>query len=212
MSISSQDFVPIKEVRDGVVILKDGTLVSVIMTSSVNFALKSREEQEAIIFQFQNFLNAINFSIQIFSQSRKLDIKPYIGLLTNVLKEQKNELLKIQTREYMEFIKSFTETVNIMTKSFFIAVPYTPSIIQNQGGVLGKIFGNKKGSEAKRENENFEENRVQLEQRVEVIVQGLTRLGVRSVPLGTEELVELYYKLFNPGDTEKPINVTQVAK
>jgi type IV secretory pathway VirB4 component len=212
MSISSQDFVPIKEVRDGVVILKDGTLVSVIMTSSVNFALKSREEQEAIIFQFQNFLNAINFSIQIFSQSRKLDIKPYMGLLSNVLKEQKNELLKIQTREYMEFIKSFTETVNIMTKSFFIAVPYTPSIIQSQGGVLGKLFGNKKGSEQKRENENFEENRVQLEQRVEVVIQGLTRLGVRSVPLGTEELVELYYKLFNPGDTEKPINVTQVTR
>ncbi len=212
MSISSQDFVPIKEVRDGVVVLKDGTLVSVIMTSSVNFALKSREEQEAIIFQFQNFLNAINFSMQIFSQSRKLDIKPYIGLLTNVLKEQKNELLKIQTREYMEFIKSFTETVNIMTKSFFIAVPYSPSIIQGQGGVLGKLFGNKKGSEQKRDNENFEENRVQLEQRVEVVVQGLTRLGVRSVPLGTEELVELYYKLFNPGDTEKPINVTQVAR
>lgn len=212
MSISSQDFVPIKEVRDGVVILKDGTLVSVVMTSSVNFALKSREEQEAIIFQFQNFLNAINFSIQIFSQSRKLDIKPYIGLLTNVLKEQKNELLKIQTREYMEFIKSFTDTVNIMTKSFFVAVPYTPSIIQSQGGMLGKLFGNKKGTETKRENENFEENRVQLEQRVEVVVQGLTRLGVRSVPLGTEELVELYYKLFNPGDTEKPINVTQVAR
>lgn len=211
MGTSSQDFVPIKEIRDGVVTLKDGAMVAVIMTSSLNFALKSIDEQNAIIFQFQNFLNSINFSMQIFSQSRKLDIRPYIGLLENVSKDQKNDLLKIQTREYIEFIKSFTETVNIMTKTFFIAVSYSPAILSTKKSMLPGFLGGKKETKESK-NESFEENRVQLLQRVEVVIQGLTRMGVRSVPLGTEELVELYYKLFNPGDTEKPINIMAVGR
>lgn len=204
---SSQDFVPIKEIRDGIVVLKDGSLRAVVMTSSINFALKSTDEQNAIIYQFQNFLNSINFSIQIFSQSRKLDIKPYIALLENVLHEQKIDLLKIQTREYIEFIKSFTEQVNIMSKSFFIVVPYSPSLIQNKKGISG-LFSKKSALE---KSDDFNENRTQLLERTEVVIQGLLRMGVRAVPLGTEELVELYYKLFNPGDTDKPINIGQVA-
>ncbi len=134
MAINSQDFVPIKEIRDGVIIMKDNSLRSVIMTSSVNFALKGADEQEAIIMQFQNFLNSINFSIQIFMQSRRLDIKPYITLLESVLKEQRNDLLKIQTREYINFIKTFTDQVNIMNKSFFVVVSYEPSMVQGKGG------------------------------------------------------------------------------
>ncbi len=211
---SSQDFVPIKEIRDGVVVLKDGGLRTVVMTSSINFALKSVDEQNAIIYQFQNFLNSINFSIQIFSQSRKLDIRPYIALLEGVLKEQKIDLLKIQTREYIEFIKNFTDTVNIMSKSFFIVVAYSPALIQTKKGQgafggITNMFSKKESKTAA--NDSFEENRTQLLERTEVVIQGLLRMGVRAVPLGTEELVELYYKLFNPGDTEKPINVTQAA-
>lgn len=207
---SSQDFVPIKEIRDGIVVLKDGSLRTVVMTSSINFALKSTDEQNAIIYQFQNFLNSINFSIQIFSQSRKLDIKPYIALLENVLHEQKIDLLKIQTREYIEFIKSFTEQVNIMSKSFFIVVPYSPSLIQSKKGMSGltSMFGKKDKIEL---SDDFNENRTQLLERTEVVIQGLLRMGVRAVPLGTEELIELYYKLFNPGDTDKPINIGAVA-
>ena len=94
---SSQDFVPIKEIRDGVVVLRDGSMRGIIMTSSVNFALKGVDEQNAIIFQFQNFLNSINFSIQIFVESRRLDIRPYIALLEKVGNEQTNDLLQIQT-------------------------------------------------------------------------------------------------------------------
>jgi len=207
---STQDFVPIREIRDGVVVLKDGSLRSVVMTSSINFALKSTDEQNAIIYQFQNFLNSINFSIQISSQSRKLDIKPYVALLENVLKEQKIDLLKIQTREYIEFIKNFTEQVNIMTKSFFVVVSYSPSIIQGNKGFSGiaSIFSKKTKVE---QSDDFNENRTQLLERTEVVIQGLLRMGVRAVPLGTEELIELYYKIFNPGDTDKPINISQVA-
>ena len=208
---SSQDFVPIKEIRDGVVVLKDGSLRGIEMTSSVNFALKSADEQNAIIYQFQNFLNSINFSIQIFTSSRRLDIRPYIALLEKVEHDQENELLRIQTKEYIEFIKSFTESVNIMTKSFFIVVPYIPAIIQKRGSILSTLLGKKDEAREQRK-ESFEENRTQLLQRMEVVIGGLTGLGVRAVPLGTEEIVELYYKLFNPGDTEKPINISQATQ
>lgn len=202
-SRSSQDFVPIKEIRDGIVVLKTGGLRGVVMTSSINFALKSADEQNAIIYQFQNFLNSLNFSIQIQTQSRRLDIRPYIALLENVEREQKNDLLRIQTREYIQFIKTFTDTVNIMTKTFFVVVEYTPAILQTKKGISG-MFSK---SSDKTKKESFEENRTQLLQRMEVVIQGLTRMGLRSVPLGTEELVELYYKIMNPGETEKPINV-----
>ena len=212
MAVNSQDFVPIREIRDGVIIMKDGSLRSVIMTSSINFALKGADEQEAIIMQFQNFLNSINFSIQIFMESRRLDIRPYIALLETVLKEQRNDLLRIQTREYITFIKDFTEQVNIMNKSFFIVVSYEPAMIQGKTDVVTNIFKEKKTDKTKLANDNFEENRTQLEERMQVVVQGLTRMGVRSVLLGTEEVIELYYKLFNPGETEKPININQVVR
>ncbi|MCR4334394.1 MAG: hypothetical protein NUV47_01520 [Patescibacteria group bacterium] len=208
-SKTTQDFVPIKEVRDGIVVLKDGSMRSIIMASSLNFALKSADEQNSIIFQFQNFLNSLDFSVQIVVQSKKLDIRPYIALLEDRYKEQVGELMKIQTREYIEFIKAFTESSNIMTKSFFIVIPYSPSVLQGKKSVIGNVFGKKTDSKdmAKEKVEDFEENRSQLEQRMSVVEQGLVRCGVRVVQLGTEEIVELFYKIFNPGDLEKPIQV-----
>lgn len=205
---TTQEFVPIKEIRQGVIVLKDDSLRAVVMASSLNFALKSADEQQSIIMQFQNFLNSLDFSIQIFIQSRKLDIRPYIALLENRLKEQMSDLLKIQTREYIGFIKNFTENSNIMTKTFFVVVPYTPAAL-SAGGV-GDLLGKKKTAEenAEKKIESFEEHRSQLEQRVGVVTQGLVRCGIRSVELGTEEVVELFYKIFNPGDTEKPIPLT----
>jgi type IV secretory pathway VirB4 component len=207
----TQDFVPIKEVRDGVVILKDGSMRAVMLASSINFALKSPEEQQSVLYQFQNFLNSINFSIQIFVQSRRLDITPYINLLEDRIKFQSSELMKVQTREYMDFIRNLTESVNIMTKSFFVVVPYSPAIISQKGGVISGLFGNKK---SKKEEDNddllqFEEFKSQLQQRVSVVEQGLVRCGVRVAELGTEEIVEFFYKLFNPGTVEKPINMSQ---
>lgn len=200
---TTQEFVPIKEIRQGIIILKDNSLRGVVIASSLNFALKSADEQQSIIFQFQNFLNSLDFSVQIFMQSRKLDIRPYIALLEGRLKEQVDDLMKIQTREYIEFVKNFTENSNIMTKTFFVVVPYSPAVIKTG---VGGVFGKKDADTASEKKlADFEENRSQLEQRVSVVTQGLTRCGIRTVQLGTEEIVELFYKIFNPGDTEKPI-------
>jgi type IV secretory pathway VirB4 component len=197
---TTQEFVPIKEVRDGVIIMKDGSMRAVILSSSLNFALKSADEQEAIIYQFQNFLNSLDFSVQISIQSRQLDIRPYLATLEKQYNEQLNDLLKIQIKEYVQFVKSFTESQNIMSKTFFVVVPFTPTTI------LGPQK-EKKGAKDGTKNDSFEESRTQLEQRISVVQQGLMRCGVRSASLGTEEAIELFYKLFNPGDTEKPIKL-----
>lgn len=207
---SAQNFVPIKEIRSGIVVLKDGSLRAILLASSLNFALKSEDEQAAIILQFQNLLNSIEFPVQIFIQSRELDIRPYIALLENQIKEQTIDLIKTQTREYIEFVKGFTENVNIMSKSFFIVIPYSAAVIKNAGGVKGIVSGltgGSRGGDAKAKLDVFEESRSQLEQRTSVISQGLSRTGIRIAQLGTEELVELYYKIFNPGDSEKPIKL-----
>ncbi|MES3005028.1 MAG: hypothetical protein V4690_02870 [Patescibacteria group bacterium] len=206
-SKATQDFVPIKEVRDGVVVLKDGSMRGVVLASSLNFSLKSEDERNAIIMQYQDFLNSLDFPIQIVVESRRLDIRPYIALLEDRYKEQMNELMKIQTREYIEFVKKFTESTNIMTKSFFVVVSYDPAIVNvKKGGSPFSMLKKKSSSEeAENKRANFEENRTQLEQRVAVVEQGLSRCGIRVIRLGTEEVIELFYKLFNPGDTEKPI-------
>jgi len=203
-SKATQEFVPIKEVRDGIAVLKDGTMRGIVMSSSLNFSLKSEDERHAIVLQFQDFLNSLDFTVQISIQSRRLDIRPYIALLEDRYKEQINDLMKIQTREYIDFIRKFTETTNIMTKSFYIVVPYDPALLNIKSG--SSFF--KKSSareELARKESSFAENRTQLEQRVSVVEQGLSRCGIRVIRLGTEEVIELFYKIFNPGETEKPI-------
>ncbi len=205
---STQEFVPIKEVRDGIVVMKDNGLRAILLASSINFALKSEDEQTAFIVQFQNFLNSLDFSCQIFVQSRQLDIRPYIATLEEAYKGQLDDLMRIQIREYIEFIKSFTEAANIMTKNFFIVVPYTPAVIQTSSG--GSIFPfGKKKTDAAEENRTFEEQATQLEQRISIVQQGLVRTGVRTVQLGTEEAIELLYKMFNPGEDSKPMSLEQ---
>ena len=210
MAVSSQatqEFVPIKDVRDGVVTLKDGGMRAVVLASSLNFSLKSDDERNAIVLQFQDFLNSLDFPIQISVESRRLDIRPYVALLEDRYKEQMNDLMKIQTREYIDFIKKFTETTNIMTKSFFVVVPYDPALLNVKGGIGGSFFFFFNEEVAEQKQASFEENRTQLEQRVGVVEQGLVRCGIRVVRLGTEEVIELFYKTFNPGDSEKPIKL-----
>jgi hypothetical protein len=204
---STQEFVPIKEVRDGIVLLKDGGMRGILLASSINFALKSNDERAAILFQFQDFLNSLDFSVQILVQSRKLDIRPYLALLDDQLKKQNNPLMKIQTGEYIEFIRNFTENTNIMTKNFFIVIPYAPPILNATAtSGVGKLFGKVVPHSEKSQAENsFDENRTQLEERISVVEQGLVRTGIRIARLGTEEVIELFYKAFNPGEAEKPI-------
>ncbi len=198
----AQQFVPVKEVRDGIIVMKDGTLAMAVLVSSINLSLKSADEQRATLMQFQSFLNTLDFPIQIVIQSRRYDIRPYILTLENRLREQTEPLLQVQTREYIQFIQSFTDQVNIMRKSFFVVVPYIPPILSQQKGI-SKVFSflNKTPTSVQGEGvSDFEEQRTQLEERVSVVEQGLSRVGLRVAQLGTEEVIELLYKTFNPGE------------
>ena len=194
---STQYFVPIKDIKDGVVILKSGQMCMVLLASSINFALKSSDEQQAILSQFQSFLNSIDFSLQVYVQSRRLDIRPYLEILAEREPQQDNDLMRIQLREYIEFVRAFTNQVDIMTKNFFVIIPYTPLSLEMKGitSFLKKApVTNEVGST------KFAEDRTQLEQRVSIVEQGLARIGIRTTPLGSDELTELYYHIFNPED------------
>lgn len=205
-SNTTQDFVPIRDVKQNVVILKDGRMCSVLLASSINFALKSRNEQEAILAQFQAFLNTIDFSLQFYIQSRRLDIQPYLNKLIAREEHQDNDLMRIQLREYMGFIRTFTNEVDVMSKNFFIVVPYTPTEINFKSN-LGSLFGGAKKLVI--DNMKFQEQRTQLEQRTTLVQQGLNSIGVRSITLEDDALVELYYHIFNPNDVTKTSNVTK---
>lgn len=194
---STRDFVPIKEVKDGIVILEDGTLVGIILATSINISLKSYEEQQAVIASFQAFLNTIDFPIQISVQSRKLDIKPYIELLEKRLKEQENELIKLQTIEYINFIKNFSENIDIMDKQFFVVVSYQPALVSAKKGFFASIFKVKKNDGD--DKLTFEEGKVQLEQRISVVESTLGRTGVKTKLLDTEAVLEVFYSVYNPG-------------
>lgn len=199
ISAASQDFVTIKTIKDDVVVLKSGQLCAVLLASSVNFALKSSDEQQAILHQFQIFLNSIDFSLQMFVQSRRLNIDPYLAVLETRESTQDNDLMRIQLREYMEFIRSFTEEVDVMTKSFFVVVPYSPAPINITKGLTSLFTGSPKKASLPND-QNFEEHKTQLEQRVSLVIEGLSGIGVRTVPLKTDDLVELYYHVYNPTD------------
>jgi len=209
-SAASQDFVTVKDIKDNVVILKSGQLCSVLLASSINFALKSTDEQEAILQQFQTFLNTLDFSLQIYVQSRRLNIEPYLKLLQTREEVQDNDLMRIQLREYIEFIRTFTSEVDIMAKNFYVIVPYTPAPINLSKGITAIFGGSGGGSKQLPADRQFEEQRVQLEQRVSVVEQGLSGMGVRSVQLQTDDLVELFYHLYNPteGESSAPLRGT----
>lgn len=199
---ATQQFVPVREIRNGIIVLKDGGYRGVLICSSINFALKSADEQRAITEGFQNFLNTLDFSIQIVVNSRKMDLRPYLALLEGKAPEQKNELLRIQLREYIEFVSSFADRANIMTKSFYIIVPYTPRL--TTASAVGLL---RKSMPTSASNTSFEEDRAQLEQRLALVAAGISGTGVRAAQLGTEEVIELLYRSFNPGELENPIRL-----
>ncbi len=202
---ATQQFVPVKEIRNGIIILKDGGYRGVLICSSINFGLKSAEEQHAITFGFQNFLNTIDFSIQIVVNSRKMDLRPYLAILEEKAPEQKSELMRIQLHEYVEFVRSFADQANIMTKSFYIIVPYASRVSPASAvSFLRRESSSVKSAAAET---SFEEDRAQLEQRLSLVAGGLSGTGVRAIPLGTEEIIELLYRSFNPGELENPIRL-----
>ncbi len=191
---SSQDFIPIKQVRDGIVILKNKGLRSVLMVSSINIALKSKEEQEAILYQFQSFLNSLDFPCQIVVQSRKTNITGYIEKIKKLEEEQKNELLKQQTAGYREFLEDFVNKESIYTKNFFVVVPYHLPIV-------GSAKKSTKGTLEINE-DSFQRGKEQLYQRMEFVALGLRRCGLHCAPLTTIEIIELFWSLFHPKSAE----------
>lgn len=195
----TQTLIPLREIRDGVLVLKDGTMRVILMVSSINFALKSEEEQDAIVFAYQDFLNALDFPIQITISSRKADITPYLEEVKRLREEQKNELLRVQMGEYINFVGELVKDSNIMTKTFFVTIPF--SVTQTkQTGIIEKIFSGAKAASGKQKlsDQEFEHFRSQIFQRAEQIATGLRGIGLRVVPLKTPELLELMYNFYNP--------------
>ncbi len=194
---TSQQFLELKEIKEGVVILKNKALRGIIMVSSLNFALKSEEEQKAIIYQFQNFLNSLDFSLEIVMQSRKLNITGYLDKLEELKKKEENELLKLQIEEYKNFIEELIGGGGIMSKTFFVVVPFTL-------GELPKVTGEERmpKSGLSLTEEKFQRAKTQLWQRMEFVALGLRRCGLQCMPLNTSELVELFWSLYHPEQAE----------
>ncbi len=199
-----QKYLDINSIREGTVIMKNGTLKAVLMVSSINFALKSQEEQEAIIYRFQNFLNSLDFSVQIVISSRKLNIEDYYKILSIKEREQPHELLKIQIGEYRNFIHELVEMANIVSKTFYVAVSFSQSedLLSLGKGIFGQMGKQDKKQKLIFKEEEFEKNRGQLLQRVQHIANGLAGMGLKMTTLNTQELIELFYTLYNPSVSE----------
>lgn len=197
-SPSSLKFVDVQEIRDGVILLRNGSLRSILAISSINFDLKSTDEQNAIIGQYQNFLNSVDFPLQLLITSRQLNIQPYLKLVEDQEARQVNDLLRAQTMEYRQFIENLTSVTNIMTKRFYMIVPYFPVESHKRGmfQMLTAMLSPQTVIVHKLELFNTYKN--QLFQRVDHVTEGLRGTGVKIVPLGTEEVIELLYNAYNP--------------
>ena len=196
---ATQDFVAIDEIRDGIIILKNGGLRAVLMSGSRNLELESIDSQNAIISAYSDFINSFDWPLQIIIHSRKIDINPYLTALSEKLKTQENELLKIQTAEYIDFIRNFVTLTDIMIKRFYIAVPFD-SIESKTEGPIEKITSLLPKTQQKNvlTEEKFKEYQTQLLQRVDHTILALAHVGIKASQLQTDELVELFYNLYNP--------------
>lgn len=195
---SAQAHLPIAEIKEDVVILKDGTLRGILMVSSVNFALKSEDEQNALISGYVGFLNSIDFPLQVVVQSRKMQVKPYLEKLAQIEREQANELLRVQIADYRAFVGELVDIGQIMTKRYYVVVPYDP--ISNKKKSFWSRFQEvlKPVAALKLKGTQFEQRKRDLDMRVRQVVNGLQSMGLNAVQLDTQALIELYYGTYNP--------------
>lgn len=208
---STQQYLDIMEIRDDTVIMKNGSLVAVLLVASINFSLKSEEEQDAVIGAYVSFLNTIDFPLQIVIQSRRLDIDGYIDVLKGVEKQQTNELLKTQTQEYRRFIGELVQMNAIMSKRFYIVIPYSPKV-DRPGKFFRRLFDVFSPSETIHlKQKQFEKYRLELFKRVDNTMNALSSAGLQSQPLRTQELIELYYNSYNP-ETARQEKLDDVRK
>jgi len=199
----AQGFVKVKEIKNGTVILQDNSLKAVCICSSMNFDLLSTTEQEAVINRFQEFLNSLDFSIQIIVASRHFEIDTYLNQIREMEKKQTNELLRVQTSEYINFVESFVEFANIMTKAFYVVITFRIMESREEElnfiGKMKNLISSRKQKTEVFKMDNFEQYKSQLEQRVNLVVGGLQGLGIKAVPLNDEQLTQLYYEFYNIG-------------
>lgn len=208
---NSQDLVAVQEIKESTLILKDGGLRQILMVSGVNFALKSEEEQNAISAGYANFLNSIDFGIQILVHSRKINIERYLADLEKKRVAEQSPLLQNQIGEYGEFVKQFVQENAIMSKSFFVVVPWQAAGLSGSASAVSGFFsfGKKKNAEEAKKiaaaagEDSFQKSLQQLKQRVEQVTSGLSAVDLDVVLLNDEQLVELFYNFYNPETTEK---------
>jgi hypothetical protein len=198
VSSSTQQYLDVAEIRENSVIMRDGTMRAIILTSSINFALKSEDEQNAIIAAYVSFLNNIDHTLQVVIQSRELDIKNYINSLKQREREQTNELLKMQTAEYIQYVSELISLGKIMNKRFYIVVPYDPLSDKHKGFFSSLLELFKPVSLVKMKEKIFNRRRQDLTRRVEHIISGLASMGISSAELDTQGLIELFYNAYNP--------------
>lgn len=189
---STQAHLPIDEIREGTVLLKNGGLRGVLFVRGVNFDLKSAEEQNAIISSYQGFLNSLEFPIQILVKSKKIDLASYIANIESRSERQQNNFLKNVMLDYVEFIRSLTSVANVMTKEFYVIVPYSPLTIPKKGAFASLLGG---GGTAKEK--DFLTHKKVLDERVQTTLNGLESASLRAARLSTQELIELFYTSYN---------------
>lgn len=210
---STQNYLDIAEIRENSIILKDGTLRSVIMVSSINFALKSSDEQSAMVQSYMQFLNGLEHPIQVVIQSRKMNIESYINELDRQEATISNDLLRSQIRDYRSFIVDLVEIGEIMQKRFYVVVPYDPAGGSSKSGFFAKLSeALTPAARVKLSKKQFEDRRDALRQRTLLIHSGLTGLGLNAVTLDTQGLIELFYTIYNPEvyDTQRLGDLSQV--
>lgn len=208
----TQRYLDIAEIKEDVVVMKDGTLRAVLMVSSINFALKSREEQQATIQSYMQFLNGLEHPVQIVVQSRKMNIDRYIESLVEQEGKMSNDLLKAQIRDYRSFINDLVDLGEIMQKRFYVVVPFDPATSKKTGFFYRLSSALSPASLVKLDRNKFKERKQSLMQRVSIIQGGLTGMGLKSAVLDTQSLIELYYTVYNPDiyDTEKLTDINQL--
>jgi hypothetical protein len=206
---STQEHVPIAGVRNGIIIMKDGSFRLVLNISPINFSLKSEQEQNSIVFKYQSFLNSLHFPIQITMQSKKLDLTPYLQKMKKVAEKQTNELLRIQTEDYISFVGELINIANIMSKSFFVSLSYLP-LSMPKISFLEKLTGQgASGNVLKISDTDFNTHSKELLERGNTIASNLGSMGLRVRQLSTQEILEMFYNLYNPEEAgkERLINV-----
>ena len=195
-----QQKIDIEEIKDGIIYLKNGGMRAILLTSSINFALKSSDEQDALIFKYQSLLNSLDFPLQISVISRRIDLSSYLAVLEQKKREQPNELLKIQIDEYMDFIKNLVQISNIISQSFLVVIPLSPMENKEQN-IMEKIGLTKKKSDF--QEKTREELKEQIWQRADFVISGLAGIGIKAAPLNDQEIIEILYKIYNTGSQEK---------